>query len=93
MRRFLVERQLRSLSERLRSLRDELGVIDEHLASLADEADDSRLRALVSETPIAEREHRDAQRHADAVARRRREVQAGIARLEERQDELLDQLG
>lgn len=93
VRRFLVERQLRSLSERLRSLRDELGVIDEHLASLADEADDSRLRALVSETPVAEREHRDAQRHADAVARRRREVQAGIARLEERQDELLDQLG
>lgn len=93
MARFLVERQLRSLSERLRSLRDELRVIDEHLAQLADEADDSRLRALVSETPLAERDHRDAQRHADAMARRRDEVRGVIAQLEVRQDELLDQLG
>lgn len=92
MARFLVERQLRSLSERLKSLRDELAVIDEQLLQLADEADDSRLRALVSETPLAGREHHDAQRHADAMTRRRAEVRETIARLEVRQDELLDEL-
>jgi len=92
MARFLVERQLRSLSERLRDLRDELRVIDEQLAQLSDEADDTRLRALVSETPLAGREHHEAQRHADAMTRRREEVRDAIVRLEVRQDELLDQL-
>ncbi len=88
-----MERQLRSLSERLRSLRDELRVIDEQLSALADDADDSRLRALVTETPVAEHEHRGARRHADAMARRRQEVHDTIVRLEARQDELLDELG
>ena len=90
--RFLVERQLRTLSERLRALRDELRVIEEQLLQLAEEADDSRLRALVSETPVSEREHRQAQRHADAMSRRRDEVRDAIGRLEARQDALLDEL-
>jgi uncharacterized coiled-coil DUF342 family protein len=88
----LVERRLSEVAGRLRSLRDELRVIDEQLLQLASEADDTRLRALVSETPLADREFRDAQRHADTMARRRAEVVARIAELEARQDELLDQL-
>ena len=71
MSRSLVERRLTEVAERLKQLRDELGVADEQLAHLADEADDARLRALVSETPLAEREHREAQRHADAMRRHR----------------------
>jgi hypothetical protein len=46
----------------------------------------------VSETPLADREYRDAQRHADAMAKRRSEVVASISGLEQRQDELLDRL-
>ena len=88
----LVERRLTEVGGRLRSLRDELRVIDEQLAQLADEADDTRLRAMVSETPLSDREYRDAQRHADAMAKRRAEVVANIAELEARQDELLDRL-
>ena len=65
---------------------------DEQLAHLAETADDARLRALVSETPLADREHQDAQRHADAMARHRAEVLEGIAKLEQTQDELLDRL-
>ena len=65
---------------------------DEQLAALADEADDTRLRALMSETPLADREHREAQRHADAMARHRGELAAAIQQLESRQDELLDRL-
>ena len=56
---------------------------DEQLGHLAEEADDARLRALVSETPLAEREHREAQRHADAMRRHRAEVLDQIARLEQ----------
>jgi hypothetical protein len=58
MSRAQIERRLRSVSERLRSARDDLGVTEEQLVQLADEADDARLRSLVSETPIAEKEHR-----------------------------------
>jgi hypothetical protein len=35
---------------------EELRVIDEQFAQLSDEADDTRLRSLVSETPLADRE-------------------------------------
>jgi hypothetical protein len=76
----------------LHALREELSVIDEQFVQLADEADDTRLRSLMSETPLADREFRDAQRHADAMSRRRAEVVEAIERLEVRQDELLDAL-
>jgi hypothetical protein len=90
--RSLVERRLAEVSGRLRALREELRVIDEQLVHLGDDADDARLRALVSETPLADREHREARRHADAMARRRAEVVESIAALEIRSDELLDRL-
>jgi hypothetical protein len=92
MSRSLVERRLTDVGARLRQLREELAVSDEQLAPLAEAADDARLRALVSETPLADREHQDAQRHADAMARHRAEVLEEIARLEITQDELLDRL-
>jgi hypothetical protein len=88
----LVERRLSEVSSRLRQLREELAVSDEQLGHLAETADDARLRALVSETPLADREHQDAQRHADAMQRHRAEVLESIARLEVTQDELLDRL-
>lgn len=92
MSRSLVERRLSEVSERLRQLREELAVTDEQLSHLADAADEARLRALVSETPLADREHHEAQRHADAMQRHRGEVLSAIDRLEQTQDELLDRL-
>ena len=80
------------LSERLKQLRSELAVADEQLAALAEEAEDARLRALVSETPLAEREHREAEKHASAMRRHREEVLQSIERLERAQDDLLDRL-
>jgi len=92
MSRWLVERRLSDVSARLKRQRAELQVIDEQLLFLADEADDARLRALVAETPLADRDHHDAQKHADAMARQREKVVASIAELERAQDELLDKL-
>jgi hypothetical protein len=92
MSRTLLERRLTDLSERLTQLRRELGVADEQLAHFVDEADEARLRALVSETPLADREHREAQRHADTMARHRDELAQQIAELEAAQDDLLDKL-
>lgn len=92
MSRSLVERRLSEVSTRLRQLRGDLAVSDEQLAHFAEVADDARLRSLVSETPLADRDHHDAQRHADAMQRHREELVASIARLEATQDELLDRL-
>jgi uncharacterized coiled-coil DUF342 family protein len=88
----LVERRLRQINSRLRRLRDELTVIDEQLTHLSDEADDTRIRSLVSETPGAGQEFRQAQAHADAMAAHRQHVARSIEELEARQDELLDAL-
>jgi len=92
MSRSLVERRLSDVAEQLKALRRELAVADEQLVHFVAEADDARLRALASETPIAEHEHREAQRHADAMRRHRSEVQADIDKLERTQDDLLDRL-
>ena len=92
MARRLVERRLIDVGDRLKRLRNELAVANEQLLHFADEADDARLRALVSETPVAERDFRDAQRHAELIRRSRDEMLAEIATLEKSQDELLDRL-
>jgi len=93
MARAQVERRLRDVGARLTKLRQELSVTEEQLAQLTDEADDARLRALVSETPIAGKEHREAERHAEAMKRHRTELIGEIDRLERSQDDLLDRLG
>ncbi len=85
-----MERRLTEVGRRLRELREELRVADEQLVHLADAADDARLRALVSETPVSDREHREAARHADSMRSHRTAVADEIARLETTQDELLD---
>ena len=88
----MVERKLIEVGERLKQLRAELEITDEQLVQFAETADDARLRALVSETPLADREHHEAQRHADAMGKHRDEVLSTIEQLERTQDELLDRL-
>ena len=66
MSRSMLERKLIEVGERLKQLRAELVITDEQMVQFVDEADDARLRALVSETPLADRDHHEAQRHADA---------------------------
>jgi chromosome segregation ATPase len=87
-----LERRLSSVAERLKRLRVDLGIADEQLAHLVDEADDARVRALVSETPLAEQEHREARRQVEVMARHRDALSAEIAQLEASQDTLLDQM-
>ena len=92
MSRVLIERRLYDAAQRLKRAREELSVIEEQLAALAEAADEARIRSLVSETPIAHREYAEARRHADAMERTRRVVAADVAELQVTQDELLDRL-
>jgi len=88
----ILQRRLVDVSERLKRLRTELGVTNEQVVFLEDEADEARLRALVAETPLGDVEARDARRHADALARHRDALAGSIAELEREQDALLDRM-
>lgn len=85
-----MERRLRQATARLREAREELVVLDHQLASLAQDADDLRVRSLVGESPQADREHRDAKRSVEAMTRSRAATIAEIAKLERSVDELLE---
>lgn len=87
-----IERRLRRVGQQLRLLRADLQVTEEQLNQLRDEAYDARVRALVSETPLAERENRRLARHVERMTRHRDRVVAKIAELDAAQDTLLDRL-
>jgi hypothetical protein len=92
MHRSTVERRLSDAHARLAKARAELAVLDEQLSVVTDIADDTRLRSLVSETPVAAKEYDEASRHAAAMLRSRQALLDTITELERRQNELLDRL-
>jgi hypothetical protein len=89
MHRALLERRIRDTHARLVRARDELAVIDEQLVVVRESVDEARVRALVSETPLATQEHNEAARHAEAMERAREALNRTVLDLEQRQDELL----
>lgn len=92
MTRTILQRRLVDVSERLKRLRAELAVTEEQVVFLEGEAEESRLRALMSETPLADAEARDARQHADTMVRYRDSLVLQIGRLQREQDDLLDRM-
>lgn len=90
--RSAIEKKLAENTADLAKAREEVRVLDEQIAHFADSADDARLRAMVSETPLAEREHREASRTVTALQKDRLSWSHRIERLEQAQDDLLDRL-
>ncbi len=92
MTKSMIERRLRETSDELKRLREELRIAVEQLEHLRHEAEEARIRAMVSETPLAEHEFHDASRHAASMTRHHDDLVARIGQLEQRQDELLDRM-
>jgi len=92
MHRTIIERRLNDAHQRLVRARSELAVLDEQLVVVNEMVDDTRLRALVAETPVAAKEHDEASRQASAMQRTRQGLVEQIAELERRQDDLLERL-
>ena len=92
MSRSILQRRLVDVTERLKRVRHELSVAVEQLQFLEEECEEARLRALVSETPLAEADAREARRHAEAMARHRQSLEATLAELIGEQDALLDRM-
>ena len=92
MPRTLLQRRLIDVSDRLKRLRAELAVSDEQCTHFEAEAEDARLRSLVSETPMADAEARETRRHSDAQIRQRDTLRRAVAELEAEQNALLDRM-
>ena len=88
----LLKSRLLDTSQQLKRLQADLQVTEEQLAVLADEAEDARIRSLVSETPIADKEHREAHRHAESMRRHYTDLKIEIVKIENLQNQLLDQI-
>jgi predicted nucleic acid-binding Zn-ribbon protein len=89
--RFL-QRRLTQTSARIRELRDELRVVEDQLSHFLDEVYDLSLRAMVSETPAASYEYRQAKKHADAMSGHRDGLVSEISGLEIKINEYLDRM-
>lgn len=88
----MVERKLRENGDELKRAREELRISTEQLEQLNNEAEETRIRAMASETPLAEQEFYEASRHAEKMRRHHTELHDRITVLETRQDELLDEM-
>lgn len=87
-----IERRLVAARAEADRLRAELGVVVEQAAHQRGEADDTAIRALVSDDGNDGREHRAAQRHADKTAQQADRLRARIGALKAEQDALLEEL-
>ena len=72
--------------------RAELALSEEQCLFFETEAEDARLRSLVSETPVAEADAREFRRHADAQGRHRDSLRRAVGELEAEQNALLDRM-
>ena len=92
MLRTTIERRLSDAHDQLVRARAELAVLDEQLVVVEEMADDTRLRAMVSETLLASKEYDEANRQATVMRQTRAVLADRVVDLERRQDELLDRL-
>ena len=88
----LLKRRLQAASSRISELREELRIVRDQMDHVLAEAEEKSLRALVSETPAADFEYRDAKKSADAMQRHHDALTAEIADLEKKINDLLDRM-
>lgn len=88
-----IQDRLRGIASEIRDAVLELRVIDEQIAFQSGVADDARIRALVSETPLADRESAEASSDLLRMQRSRDELARHLDGLRAEQDRLLDALG
>jgi hypothetical protein len=87
-----LERALVQLRGRLARRREDLRIAEEQILFQRDVVDDAETRMVVSETPLADREYRDARDDLVRLERHRDKVTAEIAELRREQDRLLDRM-
>ena len=84
--------QLDDLAARLARAQQELQVAREQVAFQSGVADDAQVRMVVSGTPLADREYREARDDLERLRRHEERMRALIAELTEERDRLLERL-
>jgi hypothetical protein len=87
-----IRERLMHVQERLRRTRATLRVLEEQVAYLGEIADDAETRRLVAQTPLADREWRDATTDHERHVQLRDEARTTLDELERERDQLLDRL-
>ena len=87
-----VEKRLMEISRRIKQQKEELLVAEEQLISLSSDAEEARIRSLVSETAISDNDRRDSVRQSENMQKYCHKIRNEIQRLEEIQDALLDKM-
>lgn len=87
-----VHKNLNEVGVRLTKAKEELRIAEEQLLYQMDVVEETKTRALVSETPIADQEFRVAREDFERMKRHRDEVAGIITELQAEQDRLLDRM-
>lgn len=87
-----IEKSLAEIGDRLNKARNDLRIVEEQLLFQMDVMEDAKTRALVAETPLADREYRIARDDHDRLVRQREQAQRDILELQKEQDRLLDRM-
>ena len=86
------EKRLMEISRRIKQQKEDLLVAEEQLISLTSDADEARIRSLVSETAISDNDRRDSVRQSENMQKYCHKIRNEIERVEEMQDALLDKM-
>jgi predicted nucleic acid-binding Zn-ribbon protein len=87
-----IAQRLRALSSEISSIQTEIGILEEQIAFQTEVADDARIRALVSETPLADRESQVASGDLARLMRLRTDALKRLEQLRADQDRLLERM-
>jgi hypothetical protein len=87
-----IPQRLRALSADISTLQTDIGILEEQIAFQTEVADDAGIRAVVSETPLADREAQEASGDLALLMRSRQEALKRLQQLRDEQDSLLERL-
>jgi predicted nucleic acid-binding Zn-ribbon protein len=87
-----ITERLSALSAEIAEERTQLAILEEQVAFQSEVADDARIRSLVSETPLADREARIASEDLQRMVRSRDESRQRLEELRGEQDALLERM-
>jgi hypothetical protein len=87
-----ISERLAALSEEIAEEQTQLRILDEQIVFQQDVSEEARIRALVSETPLADRESREAADDLRRLVRSRDDALARVGELRAEQDSLLERM-
>lgn len=87
-----IQKGLSEVRELLAKAREELRIAEEQLLHVAETLDEAKTRSLVAETPLADREHQEAQGDYERALKARNLAVKEIEELQAEQDRLLDKM-